>query len=38
MAAYVIAQMEVHNPAKYREYASKVGQTVSAYGGRILVA
>ncbi len=38
MAAYVIAQMEVHDPAKYREYASKVGLTVSAYSGRILAA
>ena len=38
MAAYVIAQMEVHDPVKYREYASKVGQTTSAYGGRILAA
>ncbi len=38
MAAYVIAQMEVHDPAKYREYASKVGQTAYAYSGRILAA
>jgi uncharacterized protein (DUF1330 family) len=38
MAAYVIAQMEVHDPAKYREYASKVGPTAAPYDGRILAA
>ena len=38
MAAYVVAQMEVHDPVKYREYATKVGATVSAHGGRFLAA
>jgi len=38
MAAYVIAQMEVHDPAKYREYTSKIAPTVSPYRGRFLAA
>jgi uncharacterized protein (DUF1330 family) len=38
MPAYVIALMEVHDPATYREYAIAVGATVEPFGGRILVA
>ena len=38
MPAYVIAQMKVHDPVKYREYASKIGPTASPYNGRILAA
>jgi uncharacterized protein (DUF1330 family) len=38
MAAYVVAQMHVHDLAKYLEYASKVGGTVGNYGGKILTA
>jgi uncharacterized protein (DUF1330 family) len=38
MAAYVIAQMRVHDPEKYREYASKVGPTVVPHGGEFLAA
>ena len=38
MAAYVIAQMTVHDLALYREYAAKVPATVAAHGGRFLVA
>ena len=38
MAAYVIAQMTVHDVNMYYEYASKVGQTVAGYGGRIVAA
>jgi uncharacterized protein (DUF1330 family) len=38
MAAYVIAQMQVHDPAKYREYALAMGKTAAPYKGRLLVA
>ena len=38
MAADVIAQMEVHDAVKYREYASKVGATAASYGGKFLAA
>jgi len=38
MAAYVVAQMQVHDIQTYREYASKVPPTVVAYRGRFLVA
>ena len=38
MAAYVVAQMEVHDPAKYREYATQVAATAAAFGGRFLAA
>jgi uncharacterized protein (DUF1330 family) len=38
MPAYVIAQMQVHNIEKYREYASKVMATVTVYDGKLLAA
>jgi uncharacterized protein (DUF1330 family) len=38
MPAYVIAQMQVQDTVKYREYSTKVGPTLTAYGGRILAA
>ena len=38
MAAYVVAQMHVHDVAKYLDYASKVGATISNHGGKILAA
>ncbi|MEX0801587.1 MAG: DUF1330 domain-containing protein [Dehalococcoidia bacterium] len=38
MPAYVIAQMKVHDPVKYREYASKLAPTAAPYNGRILAA
>jgi uncharacterized protein (DUF1330 family) len=37
MAAYVIADVEVTDPARYAEYRDKVPPTVAAYGGRFLV-
>jgi uncharacterized protein (DUF1330 family) len=37
MAAYVIADVEVTDPARYAEYRDKVPATVAAYGGRFLV-
>jgi len=38
MAAYVIAQMQVHHIEKYREYASKVMATIGAFEGKLLAA
>jgi uncharacterized protein (DUF1330 family) len=38
MAAYVVVQMEVHDPVKYREYAAKMAPTAAPYKGRLLVA
>jgi len=36
MAAYVIANIEVTDPALYDEYRKAVVATVAAYGGRFL--
>ncbi len=38
MAAYVVAQMHVHDLEKYLVYASKVGATVGSHGGKIVAA
>jgi uncharacterized protein (DUF1330 family) len=38
MAAYVIAQMTVHDIDMYYDYASKIFPTVTPFGGRILAA
>ena len=38
MAAYVVAQMHVHDLERYLAYASQVGAIVGSHGGRILVA
>ncbi|MCC7161212.1 MAG: DUF1330 domain-containing protein [Anaerolineae bacterium] len=37
MAAYVIVQVRVHNPAPYEEYKKGVLATVEKFGGRFLV-
>jgi uncharacterized protein (DUF1330 family) len=37
MAAYVIADIEVTDPAGFAEYQQKVPATIAAYGGRYLV-
>ena len=37
MAAYVIVDIEVTDPAGYEEYKSLAAPTVAAYGGRYLV-
>ncbi|HZS32210.1 MAG TPA: DUF1330 domain-containing protein [Methylomirabilota bacterium] len=37
MAAYVIADIEVTDPAGYEEYRRGVGATIARYGGRYLV-
>jgi uncharacterized protein (DUF1330 family) len=38
MAAYVIAQMSVHDLDGYRRYAAAVMGTISSSGGRVLAA
>lgn len=37
MAAYIIASIEVTDPALYEEYRKQVGAIVLAHGGRFLV-
>mgnify|MGYP005860901495 CR=1 FL=1 len=37
MAAYVIAEIEVLDPARYEEYRREVAATVTAHGGRFIV-
>lgn len=37
MAAYVIAQIEVVDPAQFEAYRQQVPATIAAYGGRYLV-
>jgi uncharacterized protein (DUF1330 family) len=37
MAAYAIADIEVTEPAAFREYGNRVGATVEQYGGRFVV-
>lgn len=37
MSAYVIAEVDVTDPAAYKEYRELVGATVEKYGGRFLV-
>jgi len=35
--AYIIVDIDVHNPEPYREYLKKITPTVAACGGRYLV-
>lgn len=37
MAAYVIVDIEVHNPENYKDYLTKITPTVFACNGRYLV-
>lgn len=37
MAAYLIAEIDVHDRAGYEEYRKLAGTTLSAFGGRFLV-
>ena len=37
MAAYIIAQINVTDPAKYQEYAKLAGPATLKYGGRFVV-
>jgi uncharacterized protein (DUF1330 family) len=36
MPAYVIAEVEITNPAGYKEYAAVVPGTIAQYGGKFL--
>ena len=37
MAAYVLAQLDVHNPTDFEAYREKVAPLIEAFGGRYLV-
>jgi Domain of unknown function (DUF1330) len=37
MSAYVIADIDVHDPETYREYTALVPGTLEPFGGRFLV-
>lgn len=37
MAAYLIADVEITDPAAFEEYRQRVPATIAAYGGRYLV-
>ena len=37
MAAYVIAEVEITDPALFEQYRAQVPATIEAYGGRFLV-
>jgi len=37
MAAYVIGEVEIHDPQAYQAYARGVPATIAQYGGRYLV-
>ncbi len=37
MAAYLIAELEVTNPAGFEEYRAQVPAVIAAYGGKYLV-
>lgn len=37
MAAYVIANVDVHDPVEYEAYRSRTPDTVAAHGGRFIV-
>jgi uncharacterized protein (DUF1330 family) len=37
MAAYILAQLEVHDPETFQRYREKVAPLVEAFGGRYLV-
>lgn len=37
MAAYVVVQIEVHDPARYEEYKEMAPESIAKYGGRYLV-
>ena len=37
MAAYVIGDIEVTDPAAFQEYRNRIGATVEQYGGKFVV-
>ncbi|MCC6870481.1 MAG: DUF1330 domain-containing protein [Burkholderiales bacterium] len=38
MTAYLIADIEVHDPVRYDAYRRQVKETIERYGGKFLVA
>lgn len=36
MPAYLIAQVRIHDPAPYKQYAARSPAIIAAYGGRVL--
>ncbi|MCC7038921.1 MAG: DUF1330 domain-containing protein [Burkholderiales bacterium] len=38
MAAYLIADIDVRDPARYDAYRAEVGATIARHGGKFLVA
>ena len=36
MAAYLIADIEIHNPQGYEEYKQRASKTIEQFGGRYL--
>lgn len=37
MAGYIIAQIDVTDPDKFKDYSSKVSPTIEAFGGEFVV-
>jgi len=37
MAAYIIADVEITDPARYAEYVRVIPETIAKYGGRFVV-
>jgi len=37
MSAYVVAEVEITNPAGYRDYTTTVPATIAKHGGKFLV-
>ncbi|MGH7075516.1 MAG: DUF1330 domain-containing protein [Stellaceae bacterium] len=37
MSGYLIANVEIHDPAVYDQYRQKVGPIIAQYGGRFIV-
>jgi uncharacterized protein (DUF1330 family) len=37
MSAYIIVDVDVHDPARYEEYKQKAASSITAFGGRYLV-
>jgi len=37
VAAYIVVQIDVHDPATYEEYKAAAQNTLAAFGGRYLV-
>lgn len=38
MVAYIAAQLQIHDPARYQTYSRRFASTLTGFGGRLLVA